>query len=171
MRECPYIVKKPVDGDHFARRIEIVELPNVTECVLILILWPHAVSHECMFADIDSMLRELFFQKVNDSFSLGENYKVKTYFEENKHPLQDLFADEDDGDSVLKVHAFFAQAIGADVNSFGWEAAMKTWDYIFVPLVDAKPAVLSADGRLTKYVPIAFHSIPAIIVRGRLVGS
>jgi hypothetical protein len=64
-----------------------------------------------------------------------------------------------------------AQAIGADVNNFDWGAALKTGDYILVPLVNAKPAVLSANGWITKYVPITYHSIPAIIVHGRLAES
>jgi hypothetical protein len=84
MRESLYIVKRLVDGDHFTNRIEIVELPDVTECVVIMTLWRHGVAHEYRLADIDSMFRELFFRKVNDSFSLGENYKVETYLEERK---------------------------------------------------------------------------------------
>jgi hypothetical protein len=45
-------------------------------------------------------------QKANDSFSLGENYKVKTHLEENKRPLADLITHEDDVNSVLQVRAY-----------------------------------------------------------------
>jgi hypothetical protein len=117
-RESPYILKELVDGDHFANRVGIVDLPDVTECAILMIMWPHAVSYEYKFGDIDSMSSELFFPKANDSFSVVENYKVKTRLVENMRPLEDLFADEDDVNSVLKARAFFAQAIGADVNNF-----------------------------------------------------
>jgi hypothetical protein len=94
MCESPYIVKKLVDGDHFANRIEIVEWPDVKGCAVIMTLLPHAVSRECRFADIDSMFGELFFHKEDDSFSFGKKYKVKMYLEEHKRPLEDLLADE-----------------------------------------------------------------------------
>jgi hypothetical protein len=49
--------------------------------------------------------------------SSSRRHTVKTHLEENKRPLEDLFADEDDINSVLKVRAFFAQASGEDVNN------------------------------------------------------
>jgi hypothetical protein len=65
IRERPYIVRELIDGDHFADRVGIADLLDMTEFATLMILWPHAVSYECKFGDIDSISSELFFQKAH----------------------------------------------------------------------------------------------------------
>jgi hypothetical protein len=51
------------------------------------------------------------------------------------------------------------------------KAARNIWDHTLVPVAHANSACLSANGWIDKYVPITYHSIPAIIVQGSLAES
>jgi hypothetical protein len=57
------------------------------------------------------------------------------------------------------------------VDNVDWKAARKTGDHIHGPVANANPAILSANGWTTKYVPVTYHSIAALIVQGSLAES